>query len=72
VVALVALDTGALTQIAQLPWTPQDEVYDDHLMTLSGGDLLAVEMELAVRVAAVRRDDEPIPRRRAPSPGGPL
>jgi dipeptidyl aminopeptidase/acylaminoacyl peptidase len=72
VVSRVAPGTGALTRIAQLPWTPQDEVYDDHLMTLPDGDLLAVEIELTLRVAAVRSDDEPSPPRGRPSFGGPL
>jgi WD40 repeat protein len=59
----VTLDTGALTPIAQLPATPVSRLFDDHLMTLTGGDLLAVEIELGINVLAVRPDDELRPRR---------
>jgi hypothetical protein len=68
-VSRVALDTGALTPIAQLPPTPVRSSFDDHVMTLADGDLLAVEVELGIAVSAVRADDAPRPRpRREPDP----
>jgi hypothetical protein len=59
-------DTGEITAIAQLPPIPLSRVFDDHLMTLADGDLLAVERELGINVAAVRPDDEPRARPREP------
>ncbi len=65
-VSRVALDTGELTPIAQLPRMPLSRVFDDHLMTLADGDLLAAELELGINIAVVAPDDESRPR--APSP----
>ena len=59
----VALATGALTPVARLPATSVSRLFDNHLMTLAGGDLLAVEIELGITVMAVRPDDELRPRR---------
>jgi hypothetical protein len=67
-VSRVALDTGELTPIAQLPPTPLRSSFDDHVMTLADGDLLAVEIELGIDVSAVRSNDVK-PRTRAPDPG---
>ena len=70
VVSRVALDTGALTPVAQLPPTPVRTSFDDHVMTLADGDLLAVEIELGIEVLAVRPDDtSPRARHREPDPG---
>ena len=69
-VSRVALDTGALTQIAQLPRMPLSRPFDDHLMTLADGDLLAVELELGINVVAVVPDDESQPRVPSPPPPG--
>jgi hypothetical protein len=62
----VAIDTGAIEPIAQLPATPISRAFDDHLMILADGDLLAVERELGINVATVRPDDEPVMRPREP------
>jgi serine/threonine protein kinase len=69
-VSRVALDTGELTPIAQLPPIPLRSSFDDHVMTLADGDLLAVEIELGIDVSAVHSDDAP-PRPRPPDPGQP-
>ncbi|HMG51981.1 MAG TPA: hypothetical protein VK601_00840, partial [Kofleriaceae bacterium] len=61
-VSRVALDTGALAPIAQLAAMPLGRLFDDHVMTLPDGDLLAVNHELGANVAVVR-DDEPAARR---------
>jgi hypothetical protein len=53
VVSQVALDTGVATQIAQLPETPLSQLYDDHLVALDNGDLLAVNHEIGADVAMV-------------------
>jgi hypothetical protein len=53
VVSRAALDTGALTAIAQVPAMPIGRLFDDHVMTLPGGDLLAVDHELGADIAAV-------------------
>jgi hypothetical protein len=63
VLSRVALDTGALTPIAQLPATPVSRLFDAHVMTLAGDDRLAVEIELGINVLAVRPEDELSPRR---------
>jgi WD40 repeat protein len=63
VVSRVGLDTGALTPIALLPTTPVSRLFDNHLMTLAGGDLLAVEIELGITVLSVHPEDELRPRR---------
>jgi serine/threonine protein kinase len=69
-VSRVALDTGELTPIAQLPKTPIRSPFDDHVMTLADGDLLAAEIQLGIAVSAVRSDDAPRPHpRREPDPG---
>ncbi|HEX3765939.1 MAG TPA: protein kinase [Kofleriaceae bacterium] len=69
-VSRVALDTGELTPVAQLPVMPVRSSFDEHVMTLADGDLLAVEIELGIAVAAVRADDAPRPHaRREPDPG---
>ncbi len=60
-VSRVALDTGELTPIAQLPQIPLRSSFDDHVMTLADGDLLAVEIDLGIAVSAVRSDDAPRP-----------
>jgi serine/threonine protein kinase len=67
-VSRVALDTGELTPIAQLPPTPLRSSFDDHVMTLANGDLLAVDIKLGIDVSAVRSNDAS-PRPRAPDPG---
>jgi hypothetical protein len=54
VVSRVALDTGELTPIARLAAMPPGRLVDDHVMTLPGGDLLAVNTELGANVAVVR------------------
>jgi hypothetical protein len=54
VVSRVALDTGELTRIAKLPAQQFSYRYDDHVMPLTGGDLLAVNHELGTSVAMVR------------------
>jgi dipeptidyl aminopeptidase/acylaminoacyl peptidase len=61
----VALDTGELTPFAQLAATPLSRVFDDHLMILADGDLLAVEIDLGISVVAIRPDD-------ATRPGSPV
>jgi len=66
-VSRVALDTGELTPIAQTPPSPVRSSFDDHVMTLADGDLLAVEIELGITVSAVRSEDPP--RARPPDPG---
>jgi protein kinase-like protein len=53
-VSRVALDTGALTPITKLPAQQLGYRYDDHVMPLTGGDLLAVNHELGTSVATVR------------------
>jgi hypothetical protein len=67
----VALDTGELTPIAHLPPIPTRSTFDDHVMTLADGDLLAVDIELRVAVSAVVvSDDSPGSRpHREPDPG---
>jgi len=62
VVSMVALDTGELTPIAKLPPQQYSFHYDDHVMLLAGGDLLAVNHELGTNVAVVRPDDEQVTR----------
>jgi serine/threonine protein kinase len=57
VVSRVALDTGEVTPFAQLVPTPTSRVFDDHLMILADGDLLAVEIDLGISVVAIRPDD---------------
>jgi serine/threonine protein kinase/WD40 repeat protein len=63
VVSRVDLTTGKLTPIAQLPaalqWSSRN---DEHLLTLPGGDLLAVETEPGLNVSVVRTVDESPPR----------
>jgi len=49
-VSRVALDTGELTTIAQLQPTPMSRLFDNHLMTLPDGDLLAVNIDLGINV----------------------
>ncbi|HEX7840993.1 MAG TPA: WD40 repeat domain-containing protein, partial [Kofleriaceae bacterium] len=61
-ISRVALDTGQLTPIAQLPPTPMSRVFDDHLMALADGDLLAVDVDLGINVVAVAPDGESQPR----------
>jgi hypothetical protein len=61
-VARVAIETGALTPVAQLPTTVLGGMFDDHVMTLPDGDLLATEIELGIDVARVLPDDEPVTR----------
>ncbi|HEX7839384.1 MAG TPA: serine/threonine-protein kinase [Kofleriaceae bacterium] len=64
----VALDTGELTQIAQLPPAPLIYLFDDQLKALPDGDLLAVDVDLAIDVyAAVPDNPEPL----APGEPGP-
>jgi tRNA A-37 threonylcarbamoyl transferase component Bud32 len=58
VVSRVALDTGALTPIAQRPETPLDSELFNHLMVLPDGDVLAVETELNINLFEVRTDAE--------------
>ena len=41
----------------QLVATPTNRVFDDHLMILADGDLLAVEVDLGISLVAVRADD---------------
>ena len=67
-VSRVALDTGELTPIAQLPRIPLRSSFDDHVMTLANGDLLAVAIDLGIDVSEVRSEDAP-PRPRPPDPG---
>ncbi|HEX3765940.1 MAG TPA: protein kinase [Kofleriaceae bacterium] len=55
----VALDTGTLTPIAQLPSTPLGLLFDDHLVVPPGGDLIAIDRELGANIARVRLDDAP-------------
>jgi len=59
---MVALDTGELTPIAKLPPQQLSFRYDDHVMCLPGGDLLAVNHELGTNVAVVRPEDEQVTR----------
>jgi hypothetical protein len=54
VVSRIAPDTGELTPIAKLPAQQLSYRYDDHVMPLTGGDLLAVNHELGTSVAVVR------------------
>jgi len=56
-VSRVELDTGAVTPFTQLVATPTSRVFDDHLMMLADGDLLAVEIDLGISLVAVRADD---------------
>ncbi|HEX3473726.1 MAG TPA: protein kinase [Kofleriaceae bacterium] len=60
-VSRVALDTGERVQIAKLPAQQQSYRYDDHVMPLAGGDLLAVNHELGTNVAIVEPGGEPQP-----------
>ena len=60
-VSRVALDTGELAQIAKLPPQQLSYRYDDHVMALAGGDLLAVNHELGTNVAMVDPGGEPPP-----------
>ncbi|HEX7839383.1 MAG TPA: hypothetical protein VF469_18020, partial [Kofleriaceae bacterium] len=53
-VSRIAQGTGELTPIAQLPPTPLSRLFDDHVMTLASGDLLAVKHELGANVAVIR------------------
>jgi len=69
-VSRVALDTGTLTPIAQLPRMPLDRPFDDHLMTLANGDLLAVELDPGINVVAVVPDDESRTHTPPPPPPG--
>src|SRR5215510_4029237 len=50
VVSRIALDTGKLTPIAKLAATPLSQLFDDRLMTLANGDLLAVNNDLGTDV----------------------
>ncbi|HEX2689342.1 MAG TPA: hypothetical protein VHN14_22125, partial [Kofleriaceae bacterium] len=63
VVSRVDLTTRKLTPIAQLPaifvWI---SLNGEHLLTLPGGDLLAVETEFGMNISVVRPDDE-LPQR---------
>jgi hypothetical protein len=52
-VSRVALDTHKLTPIAELPPVPLRRLFDDQVMTLPGGDLLAVNHTLGATVATV-------------------
>jgi serine/threonine protein kinase len=53
------LTTGALTPIAQLPaMLLASSLNHEHLLTLPGGDLLAVETEPGMNVSVVRSDGE--------------
>jgi hypothetical protein len=68
-VSRVALDTGELTPIAHVAPTPVSRLFDNHLMTLADGDLLAVAIELGMNVLAVRPDEQRPRTRREPDPG---
>jgi WD40 repeat protein len=68
VVSRVALDTGELTPVAQLLPIPLRSSFDDHVMTLADGDLLAVEIKLGIVVSAVHSDDRRLPRPLDPGP----
>ncbi|HEY0476067.1 MAG TPA: protein kinase [Kofleriaceae bacterium] len=57
VLSRVALDTGALTPIAQLRETPVSRPFDNRVMTLAGGDLLAVDVDLAIDLWETAADD---------------
>jgi hypothetical protein len=52
-VSRVAPDTRELTPIAELPPVPLRRLFDDQVMTLPGGDLLAVNHTLGATVATV-------------------
>ncbi|HEY6178702.1 MAG TPA: hypothetical protein VIX73_29830, partial [Kofleriaceae bacterium] len=56
VVSRVDLETGELTLIARLPPTPLNEVFDDHLVVIPYGDVLAVNHLIEVQIATVRED----------------
>jgi len=71
VVSRVALDTGALTPIAQRPETSLEGGLFNHLMFLPGGDLLTVEPELSINLLEVRADGE-LPARVQSQSGHPL
>jgi dipeptidyl aminopeptidase/acylaminoacyl peptidase len=59
VVARVALDTGALTPIAQLPgMLIHSSLNHEHVLALPDGDLLAVNTEPGMNVSVVEPDDE--------------
>jgi hypothetical protein len=58
-VSRVALDSGELTPIAELPPTPVSQPFDHHVMALANGDLLAVEIQLNINVLEVGLQDEP-------------
>jgi hypothetical protein len=59
VVSRVARDTGELVPIAKLPPQQLSYRYDDHVMALAGGDLLAVNHELGTNVAMVDPGGDP-------------
>ncbi len=59
VVSRVAQDTGELVPIAKLPAQQLSFRYDDHVMALAGGDLLAVNHELGTNVAMVDPGGDP-------------
>jgi hypothetical protein len=65
VVARVALDTGTLTPIAQLPaMRLNSSLNQEHVLALPDGDLLAVNTEPGMNVSVVEPDDEPPQRYR--------
>jgi hypothetical protein len=62
VVARVALDTGELTPIAQLPaMLLHSSLNHEHVLALPDGDLLAVNTEPGMNVSVVQPDDEELP-----------
>jgi len=52
VVSRVSLSSGELTPVAQLAVTPMLRSFDNHLMVLATGDLLAVDVDFGIEVAA--------------------
>lgn len=55
----VVLDTRELVPIARLPAQKLSYRYDDPVMVLDGGDLLAVNHELGTNVAIVDPGGDP-------------
>jgi hypothetical protein len=58
VVSRVALDTGALTPVAQLPEMPLSDPFDNRLMFPADGGVLAVEIELGLNLWETVPDEQ--------------
>jgi hypothetical protein len=59
VVSRVVLDTGELIPVARLSAVPMRRLFDEHLMTLPDGDLLAVDIDRGFQIMVVAPDAAP-------------